>query len=210
MDRPRRDGRWRRSGGSPLTVDADRRQRHETLRDEARTDAGPLFEQPIVVGLHAGELQLAIFDAAEILPADAGHRRIENCVSMPAASIAFKRSRDRKPSLARRPSGFGFAVRGAITAPQSATPSMAICRPSMSHRSLPSAFFATWGMRSPHLAADKRLVHTSGMFLDMFVDTDELLVAINDDFELQYNWQLNRGVQTKGRNHVVPMPVFTA
>src|SRR5437588_11045827 len=49
-----------------------------------------------------------------------------------------------------------------MAAPQSATPSNSICRPSTIHCSVPSEFFSKCGILSPHLARDNRFVQTSG------------------------------------------------
>ena len=39
---------------------------------------GPFFNQPIVVSLHAGELQIRVGELAEALPGQSGDSRIEN------------------------------------------------------------------------------------------------------------------------------------
>src|SRR5262249_57193931 len=45
----------------------DRKQRRYALRNETIARACPLFEEPVVVCLHAGELQLGILDTTEVL-----------------------------------------------------------------------------------------------------------------------------------------------
>src|SRR5215475_8986140 len=45
----------------------DRKQRRYALRNETIARACPLFEEPVVVCLHAAELQLEILDTTEVL-----------------------------------------------------------------------------------------------------------------------------------------------
>ena len=54
------------------------KERHDALWNETLAHAGPFFEQPIVVSLHAGKLQLGIFDMAETLPTYSRDRWIEH------------------------------------------------------------------------------------------------------------------------------------
>src|SRR5436190_1798611 len=55
----------------------NRIQRHDALWDEALTCRRPLIDQPIVVSLHAGELEFRISDRAKKLAGQAGEAWIE-------------------------------------------------------------------------------------------------------------------------------------
>ena len=94
---------------------------------------------------------------------------------------------------ARRTSGCGFSVRGPPSPRRNRRR-----RPRRSHaRRRASApcrqnFFPMWECVRPTWPRQALGPHV-GMFLDMLVDADECLVAINDFLSCKYDCQLNRG-----------------
>jgi hypothetical protein len=55
-----------------------RRNRHDTLRNEALTFAGPLLNQPVIVCLHTSQLELGVFNPTKCLTRHSGYGRIQN------------------------------------------------------------------------------------------------------------------------------------
>ena len=58
----------------------NRRQRHNALRHKPWTRAGPLVDQPVVIGLHTGEFEFWIGEAPECFPRQSSHGGIEHAV----------------------------------------------------------------------------------------------------------------------------------
>ncbi len=141
----------------------DRRQRDDALGNEARADGGPFLDQPVVVRLHARELERGILEAAEGLACTPGDRpdtapnsRRRRRPSPRGARWACTRWRARPPSAAARArdraSRRPRARRRANRPASRRRPSARCRRPARS----------TCGMRSPHFAFDMRAVQTSG------------------------------------------------
>ena len=63
---------------------------HNALRDESLAGAGPFFDQPVVISLHASELQVRIFQPREILSRRPCHRRVKHRIVYARRVHGFK------------------------------------------------------------------------------------------------------------------------